>query len=170
MTHLLALSIRTQYRHMPNHKKNSATGPRTPRTPQGSLAQKSISLVSTRPSNTGVRAITRMVETRKSVAACRVTSQLSLNQFQIIRDFLRRVGQRCFFLTWAHWSSIPLLQLAEGDSGVPHPSVLRVRVFLRCAFSEGYAQSSEASLRARRPSFRYLQLLSAETAAGEQRQ
>ena len=78
-----------------------------------------------------------------------------------------RVGQRCFFLTWAHWSSIPLLQLAEGDSGVAHPSVLRVRVFLRCAFSEGYAQSSEASLRARRPSFRYLQLLSAETAAGD---
>jgi len=45
--------------------------------------------------------------------------------------------------------------------------VLRVRVFLRCAFSEGYAQCSEASLRARRPSFRYLQLLSAETAAGD---
>jgi hypothetical protein len=76
-----------------------------------------------------------------------------------------RVAQRCFFLTWAHWSSIPLLQLAEGDSGVPHPSVLRVRIFFRYAFSEGYAQSSQASLRARRSSFRYLQLLSAETAA-----
>src|SRR5580765_7525680 len=75
------------------------------------------------------------------------------------------MGQRCFFLTWAHWSSIPLLQLAEGDSGVPHPSVLKVRVFLRCAFCERYAQSSQASLRARRSSFRYLQLLSAETAA-----
>ena len=48
---------------------------------------------------------------------------------------------------------------------MPHPSVLRVRVFLRCAFSEGYAQSSQTSLRARRSSFRYLQLLSAAAAA-----
>jgi hypothetical protein len=32
------------------------------------------------------------------------------------------VAQRCFFLTWAHRSSIPLLQLAEGDSRVPHPT------------------------------------------------
>ena len=43
--------------------------------------------------------------------------------------------------------------------------MLRVRVFLRWGFSEAYAQSSQASLWARRSSFRYLQLLSAETAA-----
>ncbi len=50
-----------------------------PKMPQGSLVQNGICAVSIRPRNTGVRASTKIVETKKNTAACRVTSQVSLN-------------------------------------------------------------------------------------------
>src|SRR5260370_25047021 len=49
--------------------------------------------------------------------------------------------------------------MAECESGVPHPSVLRVRVL-------SDAQSPQAELRARRSSFHHLQLLPDEGAGG----
>ena len=78
-TQALELSRCTQYRHMPIHRKNSAIGPNTPKTPHGSRAQKDILVVSILPKNTGVRASTSNVDTRKSLAACRVVSQSSMD-------------------------------------------------------------------------------------------
>lgn len=78
--------MRTQYRHMPNQRKNSPIGPMTPKMPQESRSQKAILAVSILPRNTGVMARTSNADVKKSLPACRVINHSSLNQFQIIID------------------------------------------------------------------------------------
>jgi hypothetical protein len=57
--------------------------------PHGSRTQNDIVFVSIRPAKTGIRASTSSADTKKSLAACRVTSHSSLNQFQIIVGLFR---------------------------------------------------------------------------------
>src|SRR4029077_13366568 len=76
----LESSTRTQYRHMPNHRKKSPNGPTIPKMAHGNLCQKVILFVSTTPRNIGVRAITTSAERKKSIELRREISQLSLSQ------------------------------------------------------------------------------------------
>src|ERR1700740_1699550 len=65
-----------------------------------------------------------------------------------------------------HTTAVIHLVATEARGGVPHPSGLRVRVFLGCAISQAYAHSSQAALWAGRPTFHYVQLLPEKAAAG----
>ena len=76
----LDVSSLIQYRHMPNHKKNEAIVPTTPKTPAAICIQIVTRAISSHPNRNGVKAKTKGTETRKSLAACGETIQLSLNR------------------------------------------------------------------------------------------
>ena len=74
---------------MPNHRKNNAIGPNTPKMAHGRRGQKDNLFVSTCPRNTGVRANTKIVDNAHNFAACREISQSSLNYVHIILEARR---------------------------------------------------------------------------------